>query len=148
MGIRQRLHWMRTSEIVIYETPEDVSEDYRRHNEAEDQEEQTVGRSKERVTVWVQHAKRNDSVRLRGLHRDANGDGRTHRRPGGGNMTALEDLLTVKELAYRLRKHRSYVSAMRMAGFIMPGGVASLAEARSWLARNPPPRRRANRSEH
>lgn len=53
-----------------------------------------------------------------------------------------EELLTVKQLASRLGRHRNYVTAMRSRGFIMPGGLATLSEARAWLARNPAPRSR------
>jgi len=53
-----------------------------------------------------------------------------------------DPLLTLKELALSLRRSRGYISAMKSRGFIMPGGTATLAEARSWLARNPPPKSR------
>jgi hypothetical protein len=49
-------------------------------------------------------------------------------------------LLTPKELANALRKNRTYVYAMKARGFLMPGGVATLEAARSWLVRNPCPR--------
>jgi hypothetical protein len=49
-------------------------------------------------------------------------------------------LLTAKELASALRRSVKYVYAMKSHGFQMPGGLATLAEARSWLVRNPPPR--------
>lgn len=45
------------------------------------------------------------------------------------------DLLTCKELATSLRHHVSYVYAMRARGFKMPGGTATLEEAREWLQR-------------
>lgn len=51
-------------------------------------------------------------------------------------------MLTTKELASQLRKHPSYVYAMRARGFRMPGDVATVPEARRWLARNPHPRAR------
>jgi hypothetical protein len=51
-------------------------------------------------------------------------------------------LLAPKELAAALGRHRSFVFAMKKAGFPMPGNRATLAEAQSWLARNPRPRRR------
>lgn len=51
-----------------------------------------------------------------------------------------EPLLNAKELAALLRKSRSYIFAMKARGFIMPGGTATLTEARVWLSRNPPPR--------
>lgn len=49
-------------------------------------------------------------------------------------------LLKIKELAAALRRPRSYVHAMKRRGFVMPGGTATLSEARAWLARNPAPR--------
>jgi hypothetical protein len=61
-------------------------------------------------------------------------------------LSALERLLTPKELAYALRKARSYVYAMKRRGFPMPGGTARLSEARAWLVRNPKPRGRVRRS--
>lgn len=47
--------------------------------------------------------------------------------------------LFTKELAAALRRSRSYVQCMKARGFKMPGGKATLAEADSWIARNPPP---------
>ena len=47
-----------------------------------------------------------------------------------------EPLLNPKELAALLRKSRSYIFAMKSRGFIMPGGTATLTEARVWLSRN------------
>lgn len=47
-----------------------------------------------------------------------------------------------KELAQLLRRNKSYVYAMRRAGFIMPGGTATITEAREWLVVHPFPRRR------
>lgn len=56
-GIRERLHWMRTE--TIYETPEDVSDDYKAHQESEERvEKQDIdGR---RYFTWIQHKRRND----------------------------------------------------------------------------------------
>lgn len=51
-------------------------------------------------------------------------------------------LLTAKELAQALRKHVSYVYAMRRLGFRMPGKVATLDAALVFLRRLPEPRRR------
>lgn len=51
-------------------------------------------------------------------------------------------LLTSKELADALRRSLSYVYKMRSLGFPMPGGVATIAEARAWLTDNPNPRKR------
>ncbi len=56
---------------------------------------------------------------------------------------ARTHLLTAKELAAALRRHLNYVDAMKRAGFLMPGGTATVDEARAWLARNPPPRARS-----
>jgi predicted DNA-binding transcriptional regulator AlpA len=52
---------------------------------------------------------------------------------------AHEQLLTVKELAAALRKSEKYVYVMVAKGFGMPGRVATVSEARKWLARNPSP---------
>jgi len=49
-------------------------------------------------------------------------------------------LLSVKELAAEMGRDRTYVWAMKRRGFEMPGGRATVAEARSFLARNPKPR--------
>lgn len=51
-------------------------------------------------------------------------------------------LLSVKELAAELRRHDSYVYKMRAQGFRMPGGTATVAEARAWLEQHPHPRAR------
>ena len=53
-----------------------------------------------------------------------------------------ERLLTTKELAAALGRNRTYVVAMKRAGFVMPGGLATVTEARAWLVRNPCPRSR------
>lgn len=58
-----------------------------------------------------------------------------------------ERLFGAKELADVLRRDVSYVYAMRRRGFIMPGGTATLTEAREWLVLNPHPRRRARRAD-
>lgn len=42
-------------------------------------------------------------------------------------------LLSVNELAWQLRRHPSYVYAMRQAGFEMPGYRTTLAAALDWL---------------
>ena len=55
---------------------------------------------------------------------------------------ATEQLLTTKELAFVLRRDKSFVYAMRKQGFAMPGGTATVTEARQWLLTNPFPRRR------
>lgn len=57
-------------------------------------------------------------------------------------IQTIDELLTCKELAERLRRAPSYIYAMRARGFAMPGGRATLAEARAWLIRNPAPKSR------
>lgn len=52
------------------------------------------------------------------------------------------EMKSCKELAAALGRERTYVAAMKRRGFWMPGGRATIAEARAWLARNPPPRSR------
>jgi len=49
----------------------------------------------------------------------------------------MNDLLYQKELAARIRKSRTFVCAMKKAGFEMPGGTATVEEARAWLRANP-----------
>lgn len=51
----------------------------------------------------------------------------------------LPRLLSVKELAAALSRSERYVWHMRSRGFAMPGGRATLDEARHWLATHPPP---------
>lgn len=51
--------------------------------------------------------------------------------------TDIEPLLYPDELAAALRRGRCYVFAMKKAGFIMPGGTATLSEARDWLRQRP-----------
>jgi|GEM_PF-6806455 len=51
------------------------------------------------------------------------------------------ELLTPKELAGMLKRNVSYVYAMRVRGFAMPGGRATLVDALSWLNSNPNPRK-------
>jgi hypothetical protein len=55
-------------------------------------------------------------------------------------MTTDYELLSIKELAGELGKNRTYIHAMKRHGFQMPGGRATVPEARAWLVRNPPPR--------
>jgi hypothetical protein len=60
-------------------------------------------------------------------------------------ITSLEsELLTCKELASALGRGVCYVYDMRAMGFAMPGGKATLDEARSFLARNHAPSRVRN----
>lgn len=51
-------------------------------------------------------------------------------------------LLTPKELGSELRRTAHYIYAMKKQGFKMPGGTATITEARHWLRRHPPPRAR------
>ena len=46
-------------------------------------------------------------------------------------------LLSVKELAWRLNRHPNYVYCMRRAGFHMPGNRTTLEAAIQWLEENP-----------
>lgn len=59
-GIRERLHWLRSE--TLYETPEDVSEDYKSHNEAEERVEVISPTDGTRSWRWVQHKTRNDQM--------------------------------------------------------------------------------------
>lgn len=52
-------------------------------------------------------------------------------------MANSPQLLYPDELAAALRRSRGYVFAMKSAGFTMPGGTATLADARTWLAAHP-----------
>lgn len=52
-------------------------------------------------------------------------------------MSETGTLLNVNELAGELRRCRQYVYWMKRWGFAMPGGTATLAEARAWLAAHP-----------
>ena len=56
-------------------------------------------------------------------------------------MQRTEQLLTAKELAAALRRHPTYVYAMRKAGFPMPGFRATLSAAIAWVADHPQPRK-------
>jgi hypothetical protein len=57
-GIRERLYWLRNESK--WETPEDVSEDYQRHQEAEERVAMKNGRTGETIYEWVQQKTRND----------------------------------------------------------------------------------------
>jgi hypothetical protein len=56
-------------------------------------------------------------------------------------MQKHEQLLTAKELAEALRRHPTYVYAMRKAGFPMPGFRATLSSAIAWVTDHPQPRK-------
>lgn len=50
----------------------------------------------------------------------------------------MSRLLYPQELAEALGKSsRTYIFAMKKAGFVMPGGTATLEEARQWLLEHP-----------
>ena len=51
----------------------------------------------------------------------------------------MEELLTVKELAQLLKRHESYVWAMRRQGFRFIAGRTTMTAALRWLASNPNP---------
>ncbi len=52
-------------------------------------------------------------------------------------MSNPDDLLYADELAEALRRGRCYIYAMKAAGFEMPGGTATVNEARAWLRAHP-----------
>jgi hypothetical protein len=58
-GIRDRLHWLRTSGEVTWEVPDDVSRDYLNHMDAEELIERK-DRLGAIVKEWVQRKARND----------------------------------------------------------------------------------------
>jgi hypothetical protein len=57
------------------------------------------------------------------------------------------ELFTCKELAGELKRHVSYVYAMKARGFKMRGDRATLEEALVWLDRHPKPKRGRARSK-
>jgi hypothetical protein len=46
-------------------------------------------------------------------------------------------LLSIKELAWRLNRHPNYVYRMKKAGFPMPGYRSTVEAALQWLEDNP-----------
>lgn len=48
----------------------------------------------------------------------------------------MRKYLTVSELAWELNRSVWYVYAMRKDGFQMPGGTATVEEAKEWLKNN------------
>jgi hypothetical protein len=48
-----------------------------------------------------------------------------------------KEYLTRKELAAAMGRSVWYVDQMCRGGFVMPGGLASVCEAREWLRNNP-----------
>mgnify|MGYP001255476334 CR=1 FL=1 len=61
--------------------------------------------------------------------------------------TMTERLLRPKELCAALQRSRTYLWCMKRLGFRMPGGTATLAEARAFLSRVPFPMRARNRAQ-
>jgi hypothetical protein len=57
-GIRERLHWLR--ENTLFETPDDVSDDYTSHQDSEEREEHINPSDGSREYRWVQKKHRND----------------------------------------------------------------------------------------
>ncbi len=51
----------------------------------------------------------------------------------------LDELLSCKELAARLKRGESYVDWMKRKGFVMIAGRTTLRAALRWLSRNPRP---------
>lgn len=51
-------------------------------------------------------------------------------------------MLSVKELAWRLNRHPNYVYLMKKAGYTMPGYRSTLEAALKWLEDNPDWRKR------
>lgn len=59
-AIAERLHWLRAGGAVRHEVPEDVSEDYLAHQEAEELQDYIVPKTGERTKIFVQLKERND----------------------------------------------------------------------------------------
>lgn len=57
-------------------------------------------------------------------------------------------LLTPKELAWRLSRHPNYVYLMRKAGFPMGGFRATVEDALQWLEENPNWRRQLDKQHN
>lgn len=58
-----------------------------------------------------------------------------------------DELLSVKELAAKLKRSESYVWCMVRIGFRMTGGRATLERALRFLSKNPKPCRRNGSAE-
>lgn len=58
------------------------------------------------------------------------------------------ELITCKELACLLKRHVSYVYAMKKRGFRMVAGRTTLSAALHWLEKNPQPRCRKIYTTH
>jgi hypothetical protein len=59
-----------------------------------------------------------------------------------------EELLSMKQLAAKMRRSYSYVKAMRRNGFRVIAGRTTLTAAFAWLAKNPPPCRVKTNADH
>jgi phage regulator Rha-like protein len=59
----------------------------------------------------------------------------------------MEELLSIKELAQKLKRSESYVFAMKRRGFRMVANRTTMTAAIKFLAVNPSPCSRVKRSE-
>ena len=59
-GIRDALHFLRTSADFKWEVPEDVGADYKKHMESEELVDWHIPKTGQRVKIWRQVARRND----------------------------------------------------------------------------------------
>lgn len=59
-GIRDALYYMREAKEFDFQTPEDVSEDYKLHHKAERLVDWTIPKTQQVVQIWKQYKKRND----------------------------------------------------------------------------------------
>lgn len=59
-GIRDALHYLRNAPDFDYQTPEDISDDYRKHQDAEQLVDWHIPRTGQKIKVWKQVRKRND----------------------------------------------------------------------------------------
>jgi len=66
-AIRDRLAWLRSSGVASWEVPTDVSDDYQRHMQAEEQQEFRHARTGEVFHVWLAGPKAQRPVRVRVL---------------------------------------------------------------------------------
>ena len=57
----------------------------------------------------------------------------------------MDELLTTKELAAKLRRHVTYIYAMKRQGFRMTARLATLREAQEWLTIHGQPRQRLSK---
>jgi uncharacterized membrane protein len=57
--------------------------------------------------------------------------------PASTRLLQPSTLLNRKEVADTLRRSPGYVSAMKAAGFVMPGGLTTFEATFAWLAAHP-----------